>query len=82
MGWWVIRGDNGVIGDGPADYLEELMELGLRWDDSSKLPAEIRERLSGFWLQEFGRPASTVELQALLRFCRGEGGGPLERFKG
>lgn len=82
MGWWKVDGGEGVIGDPPADYIDRLTELGLSWNEPSELPSEIRERLCGFWIEEWGREATENELRSLLRFCGGQGGGPLSHLKG
>ena len=82
MGWWRIPDDFGVIGDAPADFLAMLEELGHRWEEPSEMPEVVREWLSEFWLDEFSRAPLDSELRALLRFCAGKGGGPLEHLKG
>jgi hypothetical protein len=82
LGWWAIPGDFGFIGDGPADFLDMLEELGHRWTEPSDVPEIVRRWLSNYWLDEFGRMPSDGEVRALLRFCGGKGGGPLEHLKG
>jgi hypothetical protein len=66
MGWWIAR-DGGVIGDPPADLLEEL---GAAWNRPSDIPPEVRARIDALYIEGLGRLPTEEDLAALLSFCR------------
>ncbi len=68
MGWWETR-CGAVIGDPPANYLDQLAEMGLRWKSPHELPGEIRERLVAIYVEGLGRVPSELELESVLAFC-------------
>lgn len=70
MGWWQTVG-GAVIGDPAADYVDNLLEMGLVFTHPSELPGEIRERLTALYVEGLGRKPTDADLEALLGFCGG-----------
>lgn len=70
MGWW-RTGSGGVIGDGPADIVEEFDERC--WPEPSRIPPDVRARIAACYREDFGREPTEQELRDLLEFC---GPGP------
>lgn len=70
MGWW--QRDAGVIGDSVADYIDSLQRAlgGIPWRTSAEIPAEVRERIAGFYLQSLDREPTDDDLDALLAFAK------------
>jgi len=66
MGWWRTA-TGSVIGDGPAN---ELDETGESWTSPSEIPAELRQRIVDCYRQDLGREPTEQELKELLEFCR------------
>ena len=66
MGWWRTP-TGGVIGDAPANLLDEA---GRSWSKPSEIPAELRQRIVDCYREDFGRGPTEQELQDLLEFCR------------
>lgn len=70
MGWW--RTSSGaVIGDSPADIIEEFDERC--WPETSNIPPDVRTRIVSCYQEDFGREPTEQELRELLEFC---GPGP------
>ncbi len=69
MGWWKTR-CGAVIGDPPANYLDQLSGMGLSWSCPEKLPDEVRERLVAFYVEGLGREPTELELESILAFCK------------
>ena len=68
MGWWeTVSG--AVIGDPPANYLDEFVSLGMTWADPENVPGEVRERLDALYMEGIGRASSDEDIRALLSFC-------------
>ena len=70
MGWWMCN-NNGVIGDAPADYLEEVIEqrsLSEPWRKASEIPADVRRHLDRIHVDGLGRRANDADIDALLSF--------------
>jgi hypothetical protein len=66
MGWW--QTDNGgIIGDGPADIIEEG---GGRWTEPAEIPARIRAEITECYRKDWDREPTEQELRDLLEFCR------------
>lgn len=70
MGWW-RTGSGGVIGDGPANVIEEFDERC--WLETSNIPRDVRARISACYREDFDREPTEQELRDLLEFC---GPGP------
>lgn len=68
MGWWETVG-GAVIGDPAANYVEALMEAGVRCTELSDLPPAAREELKELYLEGIGRAPTDEEIRALLAFC-------------
>jgi len=71
MGWW-RTGSGGVIGDAPADVLEEG-ERGFGGPD--EIPDETLNRIRREYQEAFSRDPSRQELAELIEFCFGTKGG-------
>lgn len=69
VGWWETVGGR-IIGDAPAEYIEELAHIGQIFVDPSEFPWHVRERLEAFYLGGLGRKPTNEELMELLGFCR------------
>jgi hypothetical protein len=68
MGWWkTVSG--AVIGDGPANVLDEFAERGAVWPDPAAIPVNVRREIEGMYREDLGRLPTEEELQALLSFC-------------
>lgn len=70
MGWW-RTGSGGVIGDAPADIIEEFDER--YWPEPSTIPLDVRARIVACYEEDFDREPTDRELRELLEFC---GPGP------
>lgn len=70
MGWW-RTGSGGVIGDGPANVIEEFDERC--WLETSNIPRDVRARINACYREDFDREPTEQELRDLLEFC---GPGP------
>ena len=66
MGWWQTA-SGGVIGDGPANIIDELDE---GWTDAEQIPPDVRARIVACYREDFGREPTEKELRELLEFCR------------
>jgi len=69
MGWWRTVSD-AVIGDPPANYIDELNSMGLVYTEPAELPANTRADLEALYVEGLGRAPTEEELRALLAFCR------------
>ena len=70
VGWW--RTSSGaVIGDSPADIIEEFHERC--WPEPSNIPTDVRARIVECYQEDFDRDPTEQELRELLEFC---GPGP------
>jgi hypothetical protein len=69
VGWWQTVAGR-VIGDAPADYLEELARMGQLFVEPSEFPRHVRERLDALYVEALGREPTEAELLELLAFCR------------
>ena len=72
MGWWET-GSGGIIGDGPANILDEFDE-GC-WTEPSQIPPEVRTRIVACYREDFDREPTEQELRELLAFCGPATGG-------
>ncbi len=70
MGWWRTRSGS-VIGDSPADIIEEFDERC--WPERTNIPPDVRARIVACYREDFGREPTEQELRELLEFC---GPGP------
>ena len=70
MGWW-RTGSGGVIGDGPANVIEEFDERC--WLETTNIPSDVRARINACYREDFDREPTEQELRDLLEFC---GPGP------
>ncbi len=66
MGWWRTA-SGGVIGDGPADIIDEVGDV---WTGPKQIPPDVRARIAACYREDFGREPTEQELQDLLDFCR------------
>lgn len=66
MGWWRLQ-DGGVIGDGPANILDELAG---RFEKLSDVPPEALRQIRACYREDLGREPTESELEALVEFCR------------
>ena len=65
MGWWqTVSG--GVIGDAPANIIEEFDE---GWTEPSEISAAVRAEISACYKEDLGRGPTEQELEELLIFC-------------
>lgn len=71
MGWW-RTGSGGVIGDAPANILDEA-EGGCSGPDD--VPGEILNRIRREYQEAFSRDPTRQELAQLIEFCFGTKGG-------
>jgi hypothetical protein len=69
MGWWQTVAGR-FIGDGPADYIEELGRVGQLFVEPDEFPRHVRERLDALYVEGLGRGPTDAELLELLAFCR------------
>ncbi len=69
VGWWQTVAGR-VIGDPPADYIEELSRMGQLFVEPSEFPRHVREHLDALYVEGLGRGPTEVELSELLSFCR------------
>lgn len=66
MGWW--RTDSGgIIGDGPADIIDQAGEA---WTDPDQIPPQLRAEIAACYRSEWAREPTQQELRDLLQFCR------------
>lgn len=70
MGWWRTRSGS-VIGDSPADIIEEFDERC--WPEPMSIPPDVRARITACYREDFDREPTEQELRELLEFC---GPGP------
>lgn len=70
MGWW-RTGSGGVIGDGPANIIDEFDERC--WLETTNIPTDVRARINACYREDFDREPTEQELRDLLEFC---GPGP------
>jgi hypothetical protein len=70
MGWWRRRSGS-VIGDGPANIIDEFDERC--WPEPSNIPPDVRARIVACYREDFHREPTGQELRELLEFC---GPGP------
>ncbi|MCG3131515.1 MAG: hypothetical protein FLDDKLPJ_02311 [Phycisphaerae bacterium] len=66
MGWWRTE-CGGVIGDGPANIIDEFDEVV--WKDPTQIPFDVRARIMACYREDFDREPTEQELQDLLDFC-------------
>jgi hypothetical protein len=66
MGWWQTA-SGGVIGDGPANIIDEFDEA--RWRKPAQIPAKVLARIVACYREDFDREPTEQELQDLLDFC-------------
>ena len=68
MGWWkTVSG--AVIGDGPANVLDEYAKRGAVWPDPAAIPVEVRREIEALYVADLGRLPTDEEFEALLSFC-------------
>ena len=68
MGWWkTVSG--AVIGDGPANVLEDYATRGAVWLDAAAIPVNVRLEIEAMYVEGLGRSPTNEELEALLCFC-------------
>ena len=70
MGWWQTA-SGGVIGDGPANVIDELDE---GWTERGQIPAAVRAEITACYREDLGREPTEQELEELLIFCRSANG--------
>ena len=70
MGWWQTA-SGGVIGDGPANVIDELDE---GWTERGQIPAAVRAEITACYREDLGREQTEQELEELLIFCRSANG--------
>jgi len=70
MGWW-RTGSGGVIGDGPANIVDEFDDRC--WLETTNIPTDVRARINACYREDFDREPTEQELRDLLEFC---GPGP------
>jgi hypothetical protein len=66
MGWW-RTGSDGVIGDEPADIIDES---GGSWSTPAEMPDDVRERIVRCYQRVWGREPTEEEVRDLVAFCR------------
>jgi len=66
MGWWQTA-SGGVIGDRPADIIEQFDE---GWTEPCQIPAAVRAEIAACYKEAFGRGPTEQELDELLIFCQ------------
>lgn len=66
MGWW-RTGSDGVIGDEPADIIDES---GGAWSKPAEMPDDVRERIVRCYQRVWGREPTEEEVRDLVAFCR------------
>jgi len=71
MGWW-RTGSGGVIGDAPANILDEA-EGGFGRPD--EVPGGMLSRIRREYQEAFSRDPTRQELVELIEFCFGTKGG-------
>lgn len=65
MGWWQTA-SGGVIGDGPADIIEQFDE---GWTEPCQIPAAVRAEIAACCREALGGGPTEQELDELLIFC-------------
>lgn len=70
MGWWQTA-SGGVIGDGPANIIDQFDE---GWTEPCQIPRGVRAEIAACYKEAFGRGPTEQELDELLIFC-GSGTG-------
>lgn len=70
MGWWRTA-SGGIIGDGPANIIDEFDERC--WPEPSSIPHDVQARIVVCYREDFDREPTEQELRELLEFC---GPGP------
>lgn len=65
MGWWQTA-SGGVIGDGPANIIEQFDE---GWVEPCQIPAAVRAEIAACYRDGLGRGPTEQELEELLIFC-------------
>ena len=68
MGWWKTA-SGAVIGDGPANVLDEYAGRGVVWPDAAAIPENVRQEIEAMYVEDFGRSPTNEELEVLLLFC-------------
>lgn len=71
MGWWQTT-TGGVIGDGPANIIDEFDE---GWTEPEEIPTVVRSRIIACYRKDFERDPTEQELRELLLFANGLGEG-------
>ncbi len=71
MGWWRTRSGS-VIGDAPADILEEALES---LQTPEEIPPAVMEQIRLAYQEGLSRDPTTEELTDLVGFCFGSRGG-------
>lgn len=66
MGWW-RTGSGGVIGDEPADIIEEYDDR--YWPEPGNIPPDVRARIIACYREDLDRDPTCRELRELLEFC-------------
>ena len=57
MGWWrTVSG--GVIGDGPANIIDEVEDV---WTEPAKISPDVRARIIACYREDFGREPTEQE---------------------
>lgn len=67
MGWWQSC-EGGVLGDPALDYLDELEDIGIRFQKPSDMPDHVRASIVERYREGLGREPTEEDLMALLRF--------------
>lgn len=66
VGWW-RTGSGGVLGDGPADIVEEFDDRC--WREPRDIPPDVRARIAACYQEDLHREPTERELRDLLEFC-------------
>lgn len=71
MGWWRTQ-SGGVIGDAPADILEDV---GMAIQSPDDIPDAVFVQIRLVYQEAWGRDPTQQELVDLIAFCNGPKGG-------
>ena len=69
MGWWRTA-SGGVIGDGPANIIDEFEDRS--WPEPARIPPKVLARIAACYREDFDREPTEQELRELLEFCGSE----------
>lgn len=65
MGWWRTSSGS-VIGDSPADIIEEFDE---QYSQAVSIPPDVRARITACYREDLSREPTELEFRELLEFC-------------